>query len=101
MVIVGLGGTLREGSSSEAALRAALGGAASAGVETVCFAAADLDLPMYDPRDRADRPPAARRLVDAIRDCSGLVISSPGYHGTVSGLVKNALDYVEDLAEDI
>jgi FMN reductase len=25
---------------------------------------------------------------------------SPGYHGTVSGLVKNALDYVEDLRAD-
>ena len=27
-------------------------------------------------------------------------MGSPGYHGAVSGLVKNALDYIEDLRED-
>ena len=29
-----------------------------------------------------------------------LILAAPGYHGTVSGLVKNALDYLEDLAKD-
>ena len=29
-----------------------------------------------------------------------MVIASPGYHGTVSGLVKNALDYLEVLRDD-
>ena len=29
-----------------------------------------------------------------------VVIASPGYHGTVSGLVKNSLDYLEVLRED-
>ena len=29
-----------------------------------------------------------------------LVIASPGYHGGISGLVKNALDYLEELRED-
>ena len=28
------------------------------------------------------------------------MIASPGYHGTVSGLVKNALDYLEELRTD-
>jgi FMN reductase len=28
-----------------------------------------------------------------------VIIASPGYHGGISGLVKNALDYVEDLRE--
>ncbi len=27
-------------------------------------------------------------------------MGSPGYHGAISGLVKNALDYIEDLRED-
>jgi FMN reductase len=30
----------------------------------------------------------------------GFVLVSPGYHGTISGLVKNALDYAEDLRDD-
>jgi hypothetical protein len=28
------------------------------------------------------------------------IVGSPGYHGAISGLVKNALDYIEDLRED-
>ena len=43
---------------------------------------------------------AARRLVAALRRCDGLVIASPGYHGSISGLLKNALDYVEDMRAD-
>ena len=35
-----------------------------------------------------------------MRAADGIVIASPGYHGTVSGLIKNALDYVEDMAKD-
>jgi len=29
-----------------------------------------------------------------------VILASPGYHGGVSGLVKNALDYLEDTAKD-
>ena len=36
----------------------------------------------------------------ALRDADAVVVGSPGYHGAVSGLVKNALDYIEDLRED-
>ena len=31
---------------------------------------------------------------------TGSIISSPGYHGSMSGLLKNALDYIEDLRSD-
>ena len=39
-------------------------------------------------------------LIDGLRRADGIIITSPGYHGTVSGLIKNALDYVEDMAKD-
>lgn len=39
-------------------------------------------------------------MVAAIAAADALVIGSPAYHGTVSGLVKNALDHVEDLRDD-
>jgi 3,4-dihydroxy 2-butanone 4-phosphate synthase/GTP cyclohydrolase II len=32
--------------------------------------------------------------------CDGLIISTPGFHGGPSGLIKNAIDYVEELRED-
>jgi len=98
-LIVGIGGTTRGDSTSERALRFALRHAERSGARTVLFAAAALDLPMYDPGEPT-RTPAAARLVRALRDSDGVLIASPGYHGSISGLVKNALDYVEDLRSD-
>lgn len=97
--IVGLGGTLSEASSSERALRHALAAAAGRGARTRLFAARALDLPMYTV-DRSTRTPAAVALVEALAQADGVIIATPGYHGGVSGLVKNALDYIEDLRDD-
>lgn len=98
--IVGLGGTLSEASSSERALRVALAASARRGARTELFAAQALDLPMYTV-DRSKRTPAAIALVDALAQADGVIIASPGYHGGISGLVKNALDYIEDLRDDV
>jgi FMN reductase len=98
--VVGIGGSLRVDSQSERALRIVLDGAAQAGAKTTMVCGADLVLPFYDPADDT-RSPTARRLVDELRAADGVVLVSPGYHGTVSGLVKNALDYIEDLRYDV
>jgi FMN reductase len=47
-----------------------------------------------------ERTDPALALIAALRRADGIIIASPGYHGTVSGLIKNALDYVEDMARD-
>jgi FMN reductase len=97
--VVGIGGSLREDSQSERALRIVLAGAEEAGAKVTTISGTDLVLPFYDPA-LAERPPAARRLIEEIRHADGVVLVSPGYHGTISGLVKNALDYLEDLRAD-
>lgn len=98
--IVGIGGTTRTGSSTEKALRFALGVCEREGATTVCFAGEDLvAMPPYAP-EVPERGDAARRLVEELRKADGVMIASSAYHGSVSGLVKNALDYTEDLRED-
>jgi len=99
LTVVGIGGSIRENSQSERALNVVLEGVRAAGAETVSVTGLDLVLPFYDPLV-AERSEVAHRLVEALRDADGVVLVSPGYHGTVSGLVKNALDYVEDLRAD-
>ncbi len=97
--IMGIGGTLRQGSSSERALTISLKAAEQLGAVTEIFAGPDLTLPHYSP-DTESRTPGSERLVAAFRRCDGLIISTPAYHGSISGMVKNALDYTEDLRTD-
>jgi FMN reductase len=96
-LIVGLGGTLRPYSSSELALRYALRAAEGAGADIELSTARELGLPMYDPAG-PDLTEEAIRFVDAMRRADAVIISTPGYHGGVSGLIKNALDYLQELA---
>ncbi|HVV22160.1 MAG TPA: NAD(P)H-dependent oxidoreductase [Pseudonocardiaceae bacterium] len=97
--VVGIGGSIRADSQSERALRITLDAAEQAGAKTTMISGTQLLLPFYDP-SLPDRPAEAIRLVEELRSADGVLLVSPGYHGTVSGLVKNALDYVEDLRDD-
>jgi FMN reductase len=94
-LIVGLGGTVREGSSTERALVCALRHAESLGAETRLLGGAFLGLlPIFDPRPGGPTQ-AQRELADAIRSADGVIVASPGYHGSISGAIKNALDTLE------
>ena len=97
-LIVGLGGTMTANSSSERVLRHVLRACEASGARTLCFDGQALDMPMYGyGTPRTDK---AAAMIDGLRRADGIIITSPGYHGTVSGLIKNALDYVEDMAAD-
>lgn len=99
-LLVGIGGTTRPGSSTENALRAALEHARSRGARTLLFGGAELAaLPAYSPECQ-ERTKGQAALVDAVRQADGVLLASPGYHGGVSGLVKNAIDLLEDLRAD-
>lgn len=96
--VVGIGGSIDGGSQSERVLRAVLAATRKLGAEVQMFSGLDLDLPPY--HSGAVLPDVALDYVDSVRRADAVVISSPGYHGTVSGLVKNALDYLEELRGD-
>lgn len=98
--VIGIGGTTRPRSATERALRFALDVAEEQGARVRAFAGEDLLLlPMYDAEQPA-RTPFAAKFVEELRAADGILIASPSYHGAVSGLVKNALDYVEDLRDE-
>ena len=98
--VVGIGGSLSKefkASSSLAALKIALEGAAEGGARTELFDLRELDLPMYMPDGEATD--AVRRLCEAVYEADGLIWSSPLYHGTISGAFKNALNWLELLGK--
>jgi FMN reductase len=97
--VVAVGGALRPGSSTEKAMRVALAAAERAGARTKLISGDALNLPMYQP-DNFERSDLARALVSELRLADGIILGSPGYHGSISGFVKNALDYAEDLRAD-
>jgi FMN reductase len=99
-LVVGIGGTIGSVSSTERALRIAMTAAADEGFRTHVFGGEDLArLPLYNPR-AAERTEAEQVFVETVRQASAIIIASPGYHGSISGLVKNALDLLEETAKD-
>lgn len=104
-IIAGLGGSLREASYSRAALKAALHIAEANGATSELLDVRELDLPLFVP----DLPvgayparcqPSITRLIEVCHHASGMIWSSPTYHGTVSGAFKNALDFLELLRDE-
>jgi len=98
--IVGIGGTTRAASTTENALLCSLRRAEELGAETRLFGGQFLArLPTFDPHP-GNPTPEQLELVEAVRAADGILIGSPGYHGSISGVVKNALDTLELTAND-
>lgn len=98
--IVGIGGTTKPGSSTEKALAACLAAAERLGADVEIIAGPRLaDLPLYSPEESA-RTPEQQQFVATVREADGLLLATPAYHAGMSGLLKNAIDLLEDLRED-
>ena len=100
-LIVGIGGTPRSGSSTERALNLALRRAEAAGARVKLFGGEFLEkLPHFNPGPAG---PSAEQagLAQAVREADGIILATPGYHGSLSGVVKNALDTLELTRTDL
>ncbi|MCI2431210.1 NAD(P)H-dependent oxidoreductase [Candidatus Acetothermia bacterium] len=100
--VLAINGSLRrEGSRTLRALEIALRGAADAGAQTELLDLKKLALPFYDDRfDIQSYPPSVFAFIERVRWADGLILASPVYHGTLSGAMKNALDFLELLGHD-
>jgi FMN reductase len=93
LTIVGLGGSLASVSRSRAALVAALEGVAAAGADVELLDLRELDLPLYN-SDHEEPTESAARLIKSCYAADGMIWSSPLHQGTISGSLKNALDWL-------
>jgi FMN reductase len=99
--ILGLGGSIRQGSKSLVLLRTALEHAEEDGAVVELADVRSLALPIYDEDlPLADYPPSLHALLRAAREADAYILCSPTYHGTLSGAVKNALDTLNFLGDN-
>ena len=103
--LAGLGGSMREKSYSRAALREVLRSAEAAGAATELLDVRELNLPMFVPDLPVEGYPSSQqanitRFIEACRRADVMIWASPTYHGALSGVVKNALDFMEFLSDD-
>lgn len=97
--IVALGGTSRPESATGRALAHCLALAEAKGARVTLLTGEAINFPHYELGCTTDDPRVAH-FVSVLRDADGLIVGSPGYHGSLSGMVKNALDYAELLRGD-
>ena len=98
--IVGIGGTTRAESGTELAVRYVLQVCEQKGATTRLFSGPEMEkLPHYAP-ERPERTDEAIELVEELRKADGVILGSSSYHGSVAGLIKNAIDYTQDMMKD-
>lgn len=96
--VVGIGGSTNPDSVTNRLVDACLAEVAALGARTSTVMGAELSqLPIYT--GEVDAALAAP-LLDAVRSADCILIGTPGYHGGMSGLVKNSLDHLELLRDD-
>ncbi len=94
MKILGICGSLRKESWNLKLLRNMMDKAAGRGVETGIF---DLNpVPMFHPDVEASKgiPAEAENLRTAVRDADAVIVACPEYNGSMSGALKNALEWL-------
>lgn len=89
--VLGVAGSIRQGSYSTRALKMALEYAKKQGAEVRLLDLHKVVLPLYDPT--ASAPKEVEYTTEAISWADAFILASPDYHGSMSGALKNFLDY--------
>jgi FMN reductase len=90
--IVGIGGSLRANSYSQLALNVAARRVEALGAEMEILDLRQMQLPFCNGEDDYPGYPDVEQLRDTVKAADSLILSTPEYHGSVSGVLKNALD---------
>ncbi len=90
--VVGIAGSLRTDSYSQIALKIAAQKVADLGAEVEILDLRTMQLPFCDGGSEYPNYPDVQRMQDAFSGADAMILVSPEYHGSISGVLKNALD---------
>lgn len=88
--VLGVAGSMRQTSYSMIAVKMILEEAKMRGANTRLLALRDSGLPMYSPNVGS---PELDRVSKEVEWADAFVLASPDYHGSMSGVMKNFMDY--------
>lgn len=93
--IVGIGGSLRPDSYSQIALSLARARVEALGAEMEILDLRTMQLPFCNGEDNYSDYPNVEKLRSTVKQADSLILATPEYHGSVSGVLKNALDLMD------
>ena len=93
--ILAFAGSLRENSYSKRVVRTAMKGAIDAGADVTFVDLRDYPMPIYDQdlHEREGFGENALAFQKLLGESDGFLICSPEYNGSISGALKNAIDW--------
>src|SRR4028118_1141851 len=93
--ILAFAGSAREASYNKLLVKIAAEGARAAGAEVTYLDLRDLPIPLFDEDLEAKEgiPENARKLKELMMAHQGLLIASPEYNGSITAVLKNAIDW--------
>ena len=99
--ILAFAGSTRTDSFNKKLIKIAADGARDAGAELTLIDLGDFPLPLYDGdlEQRDGLPATARKLKDLMLSHQGFLISSPEYNSSISGVLKNTIDWASRQSE--
>jgi chromate reductase len=88
-------GSLRKDSLNKKLVKIAMSGAEKAGADVTYLDLADLPMPIYDGDLENEKgiPENGKKLKELMKAHQGFLIASPEYNSSISGALKNAIDW--------
>jgi NAD(P)H-dependent FMN reductase len=98
--IVAFSGSLRTGSYNQKLVTVAARAAEQAGADVTLCSLNDYPMPIFNEDiEKQGTPDEARAFKDLMISAHGVLIASPEYNGSLSGALKNAIDWASRPAE--
>jgi NAD(P)H-dependent FMN reductase len=93
--LLAFAGSLRKSSYNLMLAQVAAAGAQAAGAEVKVISLKDYPMPVYDQDwfDEHGFPESVLQLKALLKEHDGFLIASPEYNGSISGALKNAIDW--------
>ena len=91
--VLGISSSMRESSFSATGLKITLEKIKDIGVEVEFLDLRTANLPMFYSSDNDENKTIISKVTDKVKNSDAFILATPDYHGSMSGSMKNFLDY--------